>query len=515
MFFTTLLTLALALTDVPTLPPHSVARFDTVTARSHIEFLASDQMRGRDTPSPELELAADYIEKAFKRNSLEPVGASYSQVYELERLDLSSASLRLIRNRDTLRGELKSDMVPFEQTGEREIRNAPLIFAGYGITAHEYDYDDYAGLNIEGHVVLVLRGEPESPDTTKFKGKAFTRYASTSEKIKMARSRGAVGILVLDALRSPRKPFVTGYPWSSLFPRLNRASRPLVLPDSSESIPAFHVGESIALMVFDSLGAVVAETRRLDSTLVPASRVIPGVRINATVALSRERVRVRNIVGMLKGSSLPDEYVVIGAHYDHIGVGKADVNGDSIYNGADDNGSGTAGLLLAAEAMAASPSRPERSIVFVAFSGEEKGLLGSKAYVRSSPLPLEKCVAMINLDMIGRCLDGKLSIGGNTRCPDLSAMNEEINSTLEKPFILAYDIEPYFFRSDQASFAMKRIPVLFYFTGEHKDYHKQSDNIDKINMLDLINIARLSTELVWRAAHHPRTTYIPAGFEDR
>jgi Zn-dependent M28 family amino/carboxypeptidase len=204
----------------------------------------------------------------------------------------------------------------------------------------------------------------------------------------------------------------------------------------------------------------------------------------------------------------------MGAHYDHVGVGRANAQGDSIFNGADDNGSGTTGILLAAEALATSSTRPDRSIVFVAFSAEEKGLLGSKAYVANSPLPTKNCVAMINMDMIGRAEDSKLSIGGNLRCPDLVKINEEENASAARKFNLAYDIEQYFFRSDQASFAMKKIPVLFFFTGEHKDYHKQTDETSLLNMPDLVSITRLASRVAWRAAHQPRTTYIPAGFEE-
>lgn len=516
MLLSLLLALVVGSPTVPRpFPADADKRFDTITARKHLEYLSSDAMAGRDTPSPELELSADYIASEFKRVGLEPLNGSFSQVYNVERSDLAlPASLHLVRGADTLRCAVKTDYIPFDRTGDGVISGAPLVFVGFGITAPEYNYDDYAGMDVKGSVVVLLRGEPENSDTSRFLGKQWTKYASLGEKMRIARTNGAIGILVVDALRSPRKPFVTGHPWPSLFPNLPRASRPLHMVDLAPRLPALHVGEAVLSFLLDSIPNVVSITRSIDSTLTPHSYAIPDVRLSCSISLKRELIPVRNVVGRLRGSELPDEYVVMGAHYDHVGVGKANALGDSIYNGADDNGSGTSGLLLAAEALASSTVRPSRSIVFVAFSGEEKGLYGSKAYVRDSPLPLSNCVAMFNMDMIGRCENNKLSIGGNIRCPELTEINVEENAAQAHPYELAYDIEQYFFRSDQASFAMKRIPVLFYFTGEHADYHKQGDEISKINMRDLVGITRLATHVMWRATQMQRTMYVPAGFED-
>ena len=500
--------------DPAPFPADADRRINAARAAQHVAILASDSMRGRDTPSPELERAADYIADNFRTFGLEPVNGSYVHTYTLERLDLAlPAVFTSVRGTDTVVALARQDFIPFEQTGEGSVASAPVVFCGYGITAPEYNYDDYAGVNVRGAVVLVLRGEPENDDTVRFRGKRFTRHATTSEKLKVAKARGAVGVLVVDALRTPRRPFVSGFPWPSLYPNLSRTVRPLVLPDTSKGIPVLHVGERVVSQLLDSLPRVVELTRRIDSTLVPQSFVIEGARVSTTIRLERESVRLRNVMGMIRGAEVPNEYTVMGAHYDHIGVGKP-VSGDSIFNGADDNASGTTGLLMAAEALASSSVRPPRSVVFVAFSGEEKGLLGSKAFVRTSPLPIENCVSMTNMDMIGRCENNKLSIGGNERCPDLMTLNEEENARLDRPFALAYDIEQYFFRSDQASFAMKRVPVIFYFTGEHQDYHKLTDEVAKLDVPSLTEITRLATRVMWRANHLKRTRYIPAGFED-
>ena len=490
------------------------ARFTPMRALDHLGVLAADSMKGRDTPSRELEIAAEYIAARFRQFGLEPINGSYFQQYNLERLDLQlPCTVTLSRGGQTLEAVIKTDFMPFEETGDGSISQAPIVLAGFGITAPEYSYDDYASIDTKGAVVMILRGEPENADTSRFRGKQFTWYSTLRSKIENARKHGAVGIMLIDALRTPRKPFVTGFPWASVAKNTKRDTRPLQLPDTTRSIPCLHVGERVATFLFDSLSAVNALTLQLDSTLTPASRVIAGARLSCSVRIAREKVPVRNVHARLPGATVPHEYAVVGAHYDHIGVGKAGDDGDTVFNGADDNASGTTGLLLAAEALATSSQRPDRSVVFVAFSGEEKGLYGSRAYVDASPLPLDSCVAMMNMDMIGRCENNKLSIGGNERCPDMVSINEEENALLQRPMTLAYDIEKYFFRSDQASFARRRIPVIFFFTGEHADYHKLGDHIEKINLDDLSNIARLATRVTWRVTQRPRTRYVPGGFE--
>lgn len=501
-----------------TLPKDAIAAFREEDFVRHVTLLASDEMLGRNTPSPELERAADYIADQFAQVGLKPLGSSYKLPYTLvqSNLDTNRKHTNLIITRDGHEQSFRlgKDFIPFEQTAEDAIPESPLTFAGFGITAPEFGYDDYAQADVKGHVVLVFRGEPEGADPKRFRGPAFTRYASTSEKIRNARRHGAVGILLIDALRSNRKPVVSGFMWPSLFPKAQRNGRGLQLTDTATSIIAHHVGESVfaaAIGPLDTLRAMVAS---IDGVYTPHTRRLEGVTVSTAVKVWPERYTVHNVAGMIPGTKYPDEYVVMGAHYDHVGVGSPNIHGDSIFNGADDNASGTSNLLVAAAALAGSDTRPERSIVFVAFSGEEKGLLGSKAYVANSPLPLDKCVAMINTDMIGRSEANKLSIGGNERCPDLVKINEEENAKLPVPYTLAYDVEQYFFRSDQASFAMKRIPVLFYFTGEHSDYHKVTDEVHTVNFRDLMGISRLATSVLWRAAHLPRTTYVPAGFEE-
>lgn len=501
-----------------TLPADAYEVFREDAFLRHMNFLASDEMRGRNTPSPELERAADYIADHFKKIGLKPLGESFKLPYALYRPDIDTSKsmtyLMVTRNGVSTQFRIGKDFIPFEATGEKSDKDLPVTFAGFGITAPEYAYDDYAGIDVKGHAVLVLRGEPDGGDSTKFRGAGFTRYSSIQYKVANALSHGASSVLVVDAIRAARKPLVTGYTWPSLFPNASRGGRGLTLPDGPKAVTVHHVGEAVVDAILGPLDTLRNIVRQIDQNYQPVLRSLNGVTITTAVKLAPEPIVVHNVAGILPGAKNPDEYTVMGAHYDHVGVGRPNAQGDSIYNGADDNASGTTSLMVAAEALAGSKTRPDRSIVFVAFSAEEKGLLGSKAYVANSPLPMNKCVAMINTDMIGRCEKNKVSIGGNERCPDLIRINEEENAKTAAPYSLAYDIEQYFFRSDQASFAMKRIPVIFYFTGEHEDYHKVGDEVAKINARDLVGISRLATTVLWRAAHLPRTTYVPAGFED-
>jgi hypothetical protein len=507
---------ALASSTPPSALPTDVQRgFDTAVAMRHMRVIAHDSMQGRDSPSPGLELTADYIIRELRAAGVQPVRGSYEHRYTLERVNLSTNStLSLRKGALATDFELKKDFIPFERTGDVPVRNARLVFAGYGIDAPEYGYNDYDGLNVRGAVVLIIRGEPEnSTDTTWFDGKRQTKYAFNGTKARIARQYGAVGMIVVDRIRAGRKPIVSGWPWPSLFPAMPISALPLASVDSSDRLPMVHVGTRFIESVADSVGALVRWVETIDSTKAPLRVDVGDARVSMSVQLHRTPVPLRNVMGMIPAAAPTDEYVVMGAHYDHIGVGKP-VAGDSVFNGADDNGSGTSSLLMAAQAMGRATSRPKRNIVVVFFSAEEKGLLGSKAFTKDSPLPLKNCVAMINTDMIGRLEGPEVTMGGLARCPDLAAMNEEERQRLGLSFGLNGNGEPYFFRSDQANFAMKRIPVLFYFTGEHGDYHKLGDELHKINATAMVDIMKLATATAWRAAERERTTYIPAGFED-
>ncbi len=474
-------------------------------ARLHLAFLASDKMKGRNTPSPELTAAGEYISGEFTKIGLEPVRGSYYQPFYLHRIDLGP----LERNRlayvapggDTTKLALNTDFVPYSESGSGTVGSG-VVFAGYGITDSAAAYDDYAGIDARGKILLILQGRPrlaayEGPANVQ-KALAAQRFAA---KIERAVSKGAAGLLVVNDFFHGRLLTVRGYPWARLNPIFSRVPPPTTMPDPWDNrIPVVSVGENAVRLLFGGKESLRSILRRIDSLQIPQSRPLAG-EMALACDMQITPVEIRNVVGLLPGTdpALAKEIVVIGGHYDHVGIRKAPEGQDSVFNGADDNASGTTGVIEVARAFMANDARPRRSILFMAFAGEEKGLLGSRAYVRDPLFPIADHAAMFNLDMIGRNNPDSLSIAGGTRCPALMRINEEENR--EIGFTLAYNIERFFFRSDQASFAQEKVPVIFYFTGEHEDYHKVSDETQKIDFEKLVRVARLCFRTAWRVAN--------------
>lgn len=504
---------------VQPIPDVLLQQITETKAKEHIDFLASDEMRGRNTPSPELEKAADYIAAYFKKAGIEPINGTYFHSYNLFKVNLSEPNKLTVKTKDsTFILKLKDDFIPFDVTGSAVLQNKEIVFVGYGISAPEIGYDDYAGIDVKGKIVVVIRGAPKFDDTTSpFSWKkGGVRYMTHEAKAATAIKNGAVGMIVFNSPRTSNVLRASGFPWPSLFPKMASDALPLKIKSNKESLlarfPIIHCGENAAIALFGTVDNLRNAQITIDTLLKPASFLLQSTSIkDLTVTTFEKEFTVRNVMGMVKGSEKPDEYVVVGGHYDHVGAGQPnDPTKDSIYNGADDNASGTTGMLLMAESFAKTKLKPKRSMVFLAFSGEEKGLLGSEAFTNTPPIPLEKCVAMLNMDMIGRGENDSLCIGGNTRCKELADLNEIENNQLEKPFSLHYNIENFFFRSDQANFAKKKIPVLFYFTGEHKDYHKVTDEIAKINFTDLVRITKLCARTAWKTASiDERLPYTP------
>ncbi len=488
-------------------------------AQEHLNFLASDEMRGRNTPSPELEKAADYIAAYFKKVGLEPINGTYFHNYKVFRVNLGDSNSLKIRTKDSvITLKIKDDFIPFDASGATSLRGKEIVFVGYGISAPELGYDDYAGIDVKGKIVVVLRGAPKANDTNSmfsFK-KGGIRFMSHETKANSAIKNGAVGMIVFSNTRTSHVLRASGFPWPSLFPKMAADALPLKLKTQTDlptaNFPIIHCGEQVAIALFGTVDNLKTTQITIDTLLKPSSFPLPKISVEEmTISMNEKEYSVRNVMGMVKGSEMPNEYVVVGGHYDHVGASQPnDPSKDSVFNGADDNASGTTGVLLMAESFAKATPKPKRSMVFLAFSGEEKGLLGSKAFCDTPPIPLENCAAMLNMDMIGRAEKDSLCIGGNTRCKELADLNEIENKQLDKPFTLHYNVENFFFRSDQANFAKKKIPVIFYFTGEHKDYHKVTDEIAKINFSDLVRVTKLCARTAWKAASiEERLPYTP------
>ena len=441
--------------------------------KKHLYIIASKEMEGRDTPSPGLEKAANYIEDHFKSLGLLPGNKdSYRQKYPLYRDSTLSSSVKV--NGNTF--EVFKDFQPANSNYTADIRFSETVFAGYGITDNQRD--DYTNLDVAGKLVLILDGTPAD-----YKAPAAVRGqvspASAVGKIANASKRGAAAVLVVYN-NFPRRATPQNSNWSMRGGYPARQS-PLTF-NISAAVAAGIMGED-AKTFFDKAkaGALVAKT-------YPAQ-------IDLSYAKSSSTTYVSNVLGLLEGTDKKDEYVVLSSHYDHVGK-----RGDSIiYYGADDDGSGTTGILELAQAFADAKKAgkgPRRSILFITVSGEEKGLWGSEYYANNPVYPLDKTTVDLNIDMIGRIgteyLKDKDStnyvyiIGDDKLSSELAPITDQVNKTyvkmkLDRKYNDPNDPNRFYFRSDHYNFAEKGVPIIFYFNGVHADYHKPTDTPDKIN----------------------------------
>ncbi|MCG8606745.1 M20/M25/M40 family metallo-hydrolase [bacterium] len=478
-------------------------------AQAHVEVLASDDFEGRESGTKGQKLAAEYLAKEFRNYGLQPAGGRNAyQDFKITRTKLKRTELEVwakgTRSRKTTFSP-GSDFIPFSFTGDADI-TAPVVFAGYGITALEYGYDDYEDIDVTGKIVLVFRHEPEERDRdSRFAGTKMTEHAFFSVKAQNAQAHGAVGmLLVTDPLGSHKNLQPEGY-WPSLY--LGRGRRrpwALITDNTLSHFPAAWVSEEAAKELLSSSAKQLDELQELiDTTKRPHSFDLPRVRVRLRVDLDKEIRQTQNVMALLEGShpTLKEELVVLGAHYDHLGK-----RNGRVFNGADDNASGTAGLLEIAEAYGQTTVKPLRSILFIAFTGEEMGLLGSEYYVKNPVYDLDQTVFMLNLDMIGRNDGNEVTVIGSNRSPEVHLANLEANE--EIGFNFRYNGEKFFYRSDHANFAKHRIPIIFYNSEVHSDYHRISDTAEKINPKKLARISQLAFLVTWKMANAtPRPTF--------
>jgi len=464
--------------------------FDAGRYLEHIKFLASPEMKGRASGSPELEKAAKYIADQFHADGLKTAGGGY-----VEPLEITTSS-KLGRNNRfeyVLGGEAETlqiakDFIPsgFSSSGKA---SGQVVFAGYGITAPEYNYDDYAGLDVHGKFVLVLAHEPQEYDEKSvFEGKVYTVHSETYAKAANARIHGARGVILV----ADRVNHKDGRDELDAFVKEGGPT--------DAGIPCVQVKESVAGQWMRATGKDLEATEKeIDADLKPRSFALPGVEVRESVDVERVVKTVHNVLGYLPGES--QEYIIVGAHYDHLGLGgqfsMAPAMTGTVHPGADDNASGTAGVLELAHYFSTeysgSAPRPKRGILFITFAGEELGLLGSSYYANHPILPINQAVAMLNMDMIGRVRDDKLYIGGAATGVTFRADLEDLASRTS--FRIDYS-ESGYGSSDHTSFTAKQVPVLFFFSGLHGDYHKPSDTWDKINVPGAVQVLQLVAGMV-------------------
>lgn len=482
--------------------PSSGALVSEERIRKHVEFLASDKLEGRRAGTPAEAEAAKYIAKEFRSYGLEPAAKNFLQPFTfVSSVKLGAQNSFQIKTGSGARPlKVGEEFMPLAFSSS-EPAAGQVVLAGYGISAPEHRYDNYANLDAAGKILLILRG---SPDGDNPHGR-FAEYTApgleVQQKTLKAREKGARGVVFISAEQDFKQD------------RLSKLRHDLNF--LSAGIPAVVITRQAAESLLAPAGTTLAEAeKRAKESAAPLA--LDSARVEFKTDVVQVNGNSANVVGLLKGSDarLSSEYIVIGAHYDHLGLGGAGSLAEreegEIHHGADDNASGTSAMLELARVLAANRARIKRSILFMAFGAEEVGLLGSAAYTKNPVVPLASTVAMINMDMVGR-LRNTLSIGGVGTSPAWKPLIDRLNA-LAQPVggaiegVSRFNIslgQDGFGPSDHQSFYVRDIPVLFFFTGSHDDYHKPSDTADKINAEGIRRIAEFVGELATAVATEP------------
>ena len=458
-----------------------------------IKTLTEPAMEGRGDGTKGLEKAAQFLADNYKRFGLKPAGtnSSYFQPFTVTTGAKLRADNKFVVNMggSTESLKLNDDYVPLNFSSVGSV-SSPLIFAGYGISADEFQYDDYASLDVKDKIVVVLRYEPAS-FAKKSGNQGMTQHSHLITKAINARNHGAKAVILLNGQ--------LGQGEEDLLMRFGTEPGP-----QDAGIMLVQAKNAAAESWFRAADKTLADVQqKINSDDKPHSFAFPeSVQASLTVDIEKLHATVRNVLAYLPGKS--DEYIVIGAHYDHLGYGNADSLAPSqigqIHPGADDNASGTAGVIELARYFSQRKDKLDRGILFASFAGEELGLLGSAEWMKEPTLPVDKDIAMLNMDMIGRLKDDKLFIGGVGTGGNFDAL---LKKDAEKyPFKIEYSAGGYS-ASDHTSFVTKKIPVLFFFSGLHSDYHKPSDTWEKINPHGATELLAMVSDIATDIASNP------------
>jgi hypothetical protein len=482
--------------------------------RADLTFLASDALEGRMSLQRGSEAAIQFIAAEFAKAGLRPlVGESYLQPIEMIEYKPDVRGMRLTLERGGSQQQYKyiTDFIgsfPLETTV-----SAPVAFVGYGITAPEFGYDDYANIDARGKIVLVFDHEPQENDPKSvFNGIGNTRHANSRLKVLNAQKHGAVGVLLVS---EPNRKHPSNQERLARIPGiLERMTRNAsqALADSETKIPLLTVSDALATTLLAPTGKKPAELQSaIDGSLKPQSQPLADTRVEMRIVnAEHRRAMTANVLGMIEGSdpALKNETIIFSGHYDHDGIREG-----KILYGADDNGSGTVTLLGIAKAFATGP-KTKRSVAFIWHAGEERGLLGSRYNADYPAIAIEKTVANLNMDMVGRNRDDKAEeentvylVGSDRISTELHNLTLEANTSLARPLRLDFemndptDLEQVYYRSDHYSYAAKGIPIVFFTTGLHGDYHFNTDSVEKINFEKMARIGQLVYETGRRVAN--------------
>lgn len=463
------------------------------TLMTHVQYLASDELGGRGIGTFEIDLAADYIADQFRAAGIEPAGenGSYFQDFSIRTgVKMDDTATLSITGLDA-QPKLGEDYLPLNISGGDPF-DGEVIFCGYGIVDERSGRNDYAGLDVDGRVVMLIRGTPES-----FEGRGRTRmrHAALTTKASVARDHGAVAVIMVNQV-----------PDSGEVDELREFSERV---RSSADVPFYHLTRKLGDRMLLAGGAFpldMMEEMLEDSDEVVSMELL-GMRVSGTAGVQPVMTTMKNVAGVIQGEGpLADEYVVIGGHYDHLGTDTASDGTKIIYNGADDNASGTAGVIEIGRRLAESAPHP-RSVLLITFSGEESGLLGSRHYAKEPLVPLDKTVAMLNMDMIGRLDEqGELNVYGTKTAAEFQTIIAGIDESMISVTVKGQDAGSG--RSDDAPFYREKVPAMHFITTLHEDYHQPTDDVEFVNEPGMEEVAEFVHAVAAQILEMPeRPTY--------
>jgi hypothetical protein len=464
------------------------------------KYLASDELEGRGISTAGIDKAADYLAAEFTRMGLDTKryqGTPFHTFYMGTRFALGQTNSLALTAPGSQAQELRigTDFTPLSLSGSGKL-DLPVAFVGYGISAPKLNYDDYAGIDVTGHAVIVLRNEPQKTDANSpFDGAQASDFSQLSHKVTNAIQHGAAAVLLvtdnasLPEVTDPAK----ADPLLAFLVKSNVGGRqiPIVHCQRAAVEPLLQAAAKMELAKLE---------QQIDSDLKPRSMLLNGCRVTGEISVVRTGKPLKNVVAVLPGSGPhAEETIVLGAHYDHLGLGGsgslAFTNKKEIHNGADDNGSGTAVLIEVAQQLTLRHAQqpPARRIVFIAFTAEESGLIGSERYVKDPLFPLNQTVAMLNLDMVGRLRQERLTVYGTGTAAEFDPLVDRLGtkyafSVVKKPG--GYG------PSDHSSFYQRSIPVLHFFTGLHKQYHRPEDDSELLNVPGMARISQMVADSI-------------------
>ena len=482
--------------------------------RDWLTFIASDELEGRDTPSKGLDIAAKYIASHLANWGVSP-GAGEGTYFQ--RFPLNHARILSTETRVKLNGqefEYGKDFLASPTAAK--VESAPIVFAGYGWVIKSKNIDAYRNLDVKDKVVVVVNSFPKGTSGADLKGQAGVDWFSPAL---YAQSKGAKAVITVPLFNSLSN-------WDSS--RWNQSEKGVISYGSqaaATNVPNIMASPRMlnALFVGEKSGAANIFNRSVVQEEIEGFDLKPEKRLDLSVGVQRSTVYTQNVVGILEGSDpvLKNEYVVVGAHYDHVGMNPYAAGPDKIFNGADDDGSGTVAVMAIAKAFSEGP-KPKRSMLFIWHAGEEKGLWGSEYFSDNPTVPITSMITELNIDMIGRYQNPGdethpqnqnlpkpneiFTIGASMMSTELGQIADTVNKsflniTFNQKYAAPDHPEQFFYRSDHYNYAKKGIPIIFFMDGSHQDYHQVSDHVDKINFDSMEKVTKTIFATGWELAN--------------